>query len=356
MSARVDRLRGLLADPELDGLIVAGGSDLRYLTGFTGSSAVALVSASGDSRFLTDFRYKEQSGEEVDPEFAREIVGGDLYDALAGTLSGRIGFDDKVTTVAERSRLQEQIGVGVDLVAAGGLVGQLRAVKDADEIELIANAAALVDGIYEWLVERGLGGRTEREVAIDLEYEMRRRGASAPSFDSIVAGGSNAALPHAKPRDAAIETGTLVTIDIGALLDGYCSDCTRTFAVGEPTSQAREIYELVLAAQLAGLEALAPGLDGVEVYATARAVIDGAGYGEYYGHGLGHGVGLDIHEPPRLSQYASREPLRPGNVVTVEPGIYLPGVLGVRIEDLVVLSDDGARRLSQFTKELLVVD
>jgi Xaa-Pro aminopeptidase len=356
-SGRAERLAALIGEQELDSLIVSGEANLRYMTGFSGSSAIALVAADGEARFLTDFRYKEQSAIEVDPVFEREIISGEPHDALAATLRpGRVGFDDAVTSVAELTLLERGAPAGVELVAAGRLVAGLRAVKDDGEIELIAAAAALVDSIYEWLVERGFAGRTERAVALALEHEMRVRGASGPSFGSIVASGPHAALPHAQPRDVAIERGTLVTVDIGALLDGYCSDCTRTFAVGEPSSRAREVYELVLSAQLAGLEALAPGRDGVAVDADARAVIDGAGFGDYYRHGLGHGVGLEIHEPPRLSQHASLEPLVAGNVVTVEPGIYLPGELGVRIEDLVVLSDDGARRLSQFTKELLVVD
>jgi Xaa-Pro aminopeptidase len=354
---RVARVRGLLAEPGLDALIVSGHANLRYVTGFTGSSGAALVAADGRARFLTDFRYEEQSAAEVDDELDREIVSGELLDALAGELpSGRVGFDDATITVAQRTRLGEHAAKGVELVAAGGLVERLRAVKDAAEIELIQEAAVFVDGIYEWLVERGLGGRKERDVAVELEHEMRLRGARGPSFDSIVASGAHAALPHAQPRDVAIATGTLVTVDIGAIVGGYCSDCTRTFAVGEPTAQAREIYELVLAAELAGLDALAPGLSGVAVDAKARSVIDDAGYGEFFGHGLGHGVGLEIHEPPRLSRFASDEPLLAGNVVTVEPGIYLPGVLGVRIEDLTVVTDDGCRRLSQFPKELLVVD
>jgi Xaa-Pro aminopeptidase len=293
---------------------------------------------------------------EVDGAFGREILDGELLHGLAAALApGRVGFDDATTSVAERARLEEHAPSGIEFVAAGGLIEGLRAVKDAEEIERIGAAAALVDGIYEWLVERGFAGRRERDVAIELEHEMRIRGASGPSFGSIVAGGPRAALPHAQVTDSAIVAGTLVTVDIGAVLDGYCSDCTRTFAVGEPTAKAREIYELVLAAQVAGLEALAPGLSGVAVDAKARAVIEDAGYGEYFGHGLGHGVGLEIHEPPRLSRHASEEPLRAGNVVTVEPGIYLPGTLGVRIEDLVVLTEDGATRLSRFTKELLVV-
>jgi len=206
------------------------------------------------------------------------------------------------------------------------------------------------------LRERGFAGRSERDVAVELEHEMRLRGASAPSFRSIVAAGAHAALPHAQPRDVAIERGTLVLVDIGATLDGYCSDCTRTFAVGEPSAQAREVYDIVLAAQLRGLEALVPGRSGIEVDAQARAVIAQAGYAEQYGHGLGHGVGIDIHERPRLSHHNADEVLQAGTVVTVEPGVYLPGVLGVRIEDLTVLTESGARRLSSFSKELLVVD
>lgn len=358
MSAtRAERVRSLLAESGLDALIVSGHANLRYLTGFTGSTAVALVAAEDSPRFLTDFRYEEQAANEVGESFAREILPGELLEGLSVSLpAGRIGFDDATLTVSQLARLEAHAGPSVELVAAGGLLEELRAVKDVEEVELIAAAAALVDGIFEWLLDRGFAGRKEREIAVELEHEMRLRGASAPSFDSIVAAGPHAALPHATPRDVAIAPGTLVTVDIGAVLGGYCSDCTRTFAVGEPDAKAREIYELVLAAQLAGLGALAPGRSGVAVDADARAVIDGAGYGEYFGHGLGHGVGLEIHEPPRLSRNASDEPLRAGNVVTVEPGVYLPGVLGVRIEDLTVVTDDGCRRLSQFPKELLVVD
>jgi Xaa-Pro aminopeptidase len=356
-SVRVERTREQLLERELDALIVNGKANLRYLSGFTGTSGIALIAADGPPRFFTDFRYQEQSAVEVDAAFDRVIVDGEPLDGLTAALhGGRVGFDDATTSVAERARLEERAPAGCELVAAGGVIERLRSVKDAEEIERIAAAAALVDGIYEWLVERGFAGRKEREVAIELEHEMRMRGASGPSFDSIVASGPHAASPHAHAADTPIMPGTLVTVDIGALLDGYCSDCTRTFAIGEPTAQAREIYELVLAAQVAGLESLAPGLSGVAVDAKARVVIDDAGYGQYFGHGLGHGVGLEIHEPPRLSRHASKDPLQAGNVVTVEPGIYLPGTLGVRIDDLAVLTDDGATRLSLFTKELLVVD
>jgi Xaa-Pro aminopeptidase len=236
-------------------------------------------------------------------------------------------------------------------------VERLRLIKDTEEIARIRAAADLVDGIYAWLLERGLAGRREWDVAVELEHEMRRRGASEPSFASIVASGPRGALPHASPGDEAIEAGTLVTIDIGARLDGYCSDCTRTFAVGAaPDGLGREIYELVLRAQMDGLAAVAAGRTGREVDGVARAVIEAAGYGEQFGHGLGHGVGIEIHEGPRLSRRGGDAALEPGHVVTVEPGVYLPGQLGVRIEDLVAVTTDGADVLSQFTKELVIAD
>jgi Xaa-Pro aminopeptidase len=354
---RPARLGRLITDAQLDALIVEGAANLRYLAGYTGSNGLALVRADGGGRFYTDFRYASQVAEEVDDAFECEIVTGELLDAMAGALgAGRVGFDDTRTTVSRRARLGELAAASVELVAAVGLVERMRAVKDEREVELIAAAAALIDELFGWLFGGRLSGRTERELAISLEHEMRLRGASAPSFASIVAGGAHAALPHAQPRDAPIEPGTLVTFDIGALVDGYCSDCTRTVAVGEPSARAREVYEVVLRAQLAGLEAIAPGVSGRDADAQARAVIEQAGYGEFFGHGLGHGVGLEIHEAPRLSRISGEQELVAGNVVTVEPGIYLPGELGVRIEDLTVVRAEGPQLLSSFTKELLVLD
>jgi len=204
------------------------------------------------------------------------------------------------------------------------------------------------------ILEGGLAGRSEREVALELELSMRRLGAEAPSFGSIVAAGAHGALPHAEPSAQEIAADVLVTIDWGAQLDGYCSDCTRTVAAGAADDHARGIYQLVLDAQLAGLDAVKPGADGREVDGVARAAIEAAGHGEHFGHGLGHGVGLDVHEAPRLSQ-RSDSVLEPGNIVTVEPGVYLPGDLGVRIEDLVLVTDGGREILTAVSKELTVV-
>ncbi|MEA2273061.1 MAG: Xaa-Pro aminopeptidase, partial [Solirubrobacteraceae bacterium] len=280
MSERVQRLRARLAERELDALLVTQPFNVRYLTGYTGSNGRTIVRAddSGPDRFLTDFRYLTQAAQQVNQGFERQVDQGDLLEAAARTLSGdgvgRVGFDDAHVTVRQHGRLEELSGSTVELVAAGGLVEDLRAVKEEGEIERIRAAAALIDDVFEWVVDRGVLGHTERALAADLEHEMMRRGAEEPSFRSIVAAGDNSALPHAQPRDVEIPVGTLLTIDMGARLDGYCSDCTRTFATGDVGDDARAVYDLVLRAQEAGLHALRAGPKGREVDAAARHVID----------------------------------------------------------------------------------
>jgi Xaa-Pro aminopeptidase len=362
---RLERLVGGLDALGVDALLVQSLVDVRYLTGFTGSNALVLVlgprlaAELGSHRFYTDFRYTTQSAEQVPEAFAREIVAGELAEAVASTLAkdeGRLGFDDASVTVKAHGRLGELLGEGWELVGCAGAVGKLRAVKDAGEIARIRAASELADEALRGVLEDGLVGRGERDVAIELELRMRRLGAEAASFSSIVAAGAHGALPHAEPRAQTIPRDVLVTIDWGALLDGYCSDCTRTYATGEGISElAREVYGVVLRAQVESLVAVTSGLSGREVDAVARQVIEQAGYGEHFGHGLGHGVGLEIHEAPRLSRTASEEPLLVGNVVTVEPGVYLPGELGVRIEDLVVVGESAPDVLTSLPKELTVV-
>jgi Xaa-Pro aminopeptidase len=349
-SARADRLAELLRERELDALLVTNLVDLRWLTGFTGTSGACVVSAQ-ERVFMTDFRYTEQAAAQVE---GFEIVraGRDLLGELAERLpAGRAGFDDAHVTVKAHARLAEKSGATVELVAAGGLVERLRAVKDAGELERIAAAAELATAAFETTIARGLAGRSERAVALELEQAMRLAGAEDPSFPSIVAAGPHGALPHAVPRDVEIPVGALVTIDWGARLDGYCSDCTRTLASGPVGEREREIYELVLSAQQVSLAAVAPGAECVAVDAVAREIIDAAGHGEHFGHGLGHGVGLEVHEGPRIAKGAEGE-LVAGNVVTVEPGVYLPGELGVRIEDLAIVDEAGTRVLTGFTKAL----
>jgi Xaa-Pro aminopeptidase len=385
---RTGALAALLRDheDEPDLLVLTNPVNLRYITGFTGTNGLALIAAAenGPRLFLTDFRYETQSAAQVPELFERQIYKIDLVEALAGELcpreestddgaeekvepprtnlaerfarGGRLGFEEGAMTVKRHARLRELLNEGWELVPCGGLVEELREVKQPAELARIRAASELADTALREVLEAGLAGRSEREVAIDLELRMRRLGAVGPSFPSIVAAGPHAALPHAEPRDEPIPRDTLVTIDWGALLDGYCSDCTRTYATGEHLPEgAREVYELVLAVQLAGLAAVRPGPNGKELDAVAREAIEQAGHGERFGHGLGHGVGLEVHEAPRLSRTAGEQPLRAGTVVTVEPGIYVPGHYGVRIEDLVAVTDNGPLVLTGLAKELTVV-
>jgi Xaa-Pro aminopeptidase len=352
VSSRADRLAEAVAQQGLDALLITNLPNLRWATGFTGTNGMAVVGP--DVRlFFTDFRYVEQAAEQV-PDFDRLRAGRDLLADVAERLSGRTGFEDRWLSVRAYGRIQEAVGDGVELVGASGVVESLREVKEHYEVEAMRAAAAIADQAYAELAETGIAGRTEKQIAAALEVRMRELGAEDRSFPAIVASGAHGALPHAVPRDLPVERDTLMIVDMGCVVDGYCSDCTRTFATGALGDEAREIYALVSRAQLAGLDAVRAGADCRAVDSAAREVIDAAGHGEHFGHGLGHGVGLEVHEGPRLAQTASG-PLRAGNTVSVEPGVYLPGRLGVRIEDLVVVTDDGCERLTSFPKEMLRV-
>jgi Xaa-Pro aminopeptidase len=351
--SRADRLVELVAERDLDQLFVSDLVNVRYLSGFTGTNGACLVGPE-DKVFFTDFRYTERAEGEVGEEWERPEAERELVPQIAARMRGKVGFEDAKLSVRQLARLEAAVGEDVDLVPAGDLVERLRAAKEPEEVERIAAATELADGVFRWALERGLAGRTEREVARACEARIRELGAE-PSFPPIVAAAENGALPHAEPGDREIGKGELVVFDMGAELYGYCSDGTRTFATGEPGEEAREVYDLTLAAQLAGLAAIRAGASGKEVDAVAREIITEAGHGDHFGHGLGHGVGLEVHEGPRLATTSDDE-LREGNVVTVEPGIYLPGRFGVRIEDLVVLTADGHRNLSGLPKELQVFD
>jgi Xaa-Pro aminopeptidase len=358
VSDRTSRLLAALSDEAAGAelMLVTSLVNVRYLTGFTGSNGAALVGP--DRRvFLTDFRYVEQAAAEVDPSFEPHVIKTGFFEEIGPLLPDgelRLGFEDEHVTVHQHATLREKLRDSVELVAAGTPVEALRAVKDAEEIAQIRAACELADAALREIMEQGVAGRTEAEVALALEDAMRHRGASAASFDTIVAAGPHGALPHATPRDVPIGAGELVVIDWGAVLDGYCSDCTRTLASGEVTEQARVVYDLVLEAQLAGLEQVRPGVGGRDADGTARRIIDAAGHAEHFGHSLGHGVGLRVHEKPTLSG-RSRDVLEPGNVVSCEPGVYLPGELGVRIEDLCVVTPSGREVLTLIPKELVVV-
>jgi Xaa-Pro aminopeptidase len=352
MRGRGDRLEQQLAERELDRMLVTDLTNVRYLTGFTGSNG-ACVCGPGIRLFFTDFRYTERAASEVSG-WETTTLGNDWLGGIAEHLAGKVGFEDDKMPVRSLEKLREKLADGVEPVAAGGAVERLRRVKDEKELAAIAAASELADEVWRWSLEQGLAGRRERDVARAAEARIRELGAD-PSFPAIVAAGPNGALPHAEPGEREIGRGEMVVFDMGAKLDGYCSDGTRTYATGDPGEVARAVYEVVRGAQAAALATIEAGANGEAVDAAARKLIDDAGYGERFGHALGHGVGLEVHEGPRLSQ-RSEDVLEPGEVVTVEPGIYLPGELGVRIEDLVVVTVDGHRNLSGLPKDLQLVD
>jgi Xaa-Pro aminopeptidase len=359
-------LRGHLRERDVDALLVVDLLNIRYLTGFTGSNAALLVHAADEPQaerrtvFCTDGRYLTQSGRQV-PELERLI---DRKSSLAlATRAGeqpghyaRTGYESQHVTVEHLDELASAAGERVELVRTPGRVESLRMVKDDTEVEALRMACAAADRALAGLIEHGglAPGRTEREVARELENRMLDHGAAGRSFESIVATGANSAVPHHRPTDAVLRAGDLVKLDFGALVDGYHSDMTRTVVLGKPADWQRELYELVAAAQAAGRAALRVGADTVEVDAAARTVIEEAGHGENFLHGLGHGVGLEIHEAPALGK-SSQGRIAAGMAVTVEPGVYLSGKGGVRIEDTLVVRDEDPELLTLTTKQLIVV-
>jgi Xaa-Pro aminopeptidase len=352
MQARGDHLAALVAERELERFLVTDLVNVRYLTGFGGTNGACVCG--GETRiFLTDFRYTERAGAEVEG-WEVITVRDDWLGGIAGHLSGKSGFEDHQMAVRTLKKLEEKLPEGVTMEGAGGTVEKLRRVKDEAELAAIAAAAELADEVWRWSLERGLGGRSELDVAEAAEARMRELGAE-PSFPTIVAAGPNGALPHAEPGEREIGRGELVVFDMGAKLDGYCSDGTRTFATGELDQRARDVYETVREAQAAALAAVSAGTKAEDVDTVARELIAAAGHGKHFGHGLGHGVGLEVHEEPRVSP-RSEDVLAAGEVVTIEPGIYLPADLGVRIEDLVVVAEGGYENLSGLSKDLQIVD
>jgi Xaa-Pro aminopeptidase len=345
VSDRIERLRELLEEP----LLVTNLVNVRYLTGFDSSNAALLVEPDR-VRLFTDFRYIEaaraiESIETVQTK--RSLIGW-----LAENLSGRFGFEANVLPWSFAEQLRAG---GIDLVPRQGLVEQLRAVKDEGELETFRRACEITDRMFERLVsEVPFVGRRERDVAWDIARLYHEEGADEPAFEAIVGSGPTGARPHARAGDRVIGSGELVVIDTGAHVAGYCSDYTRTLATGELDGEMSEAYDVVRAAQQAGLDAIRAGESGVDVDAAARGVIEGSDFAGTFGHGLGHGLGLDVHEAPRLST-ESTDTLAAGNVVTVEPGVYLEGRFGIRIEDDVIVTDDGIENPVRFTKELVTV-
>ena len=359
VSARVGRLRQRFDEAGCEALLVTTLNNIRYLTGFTGSAALVLV-LPDEVVFVTDGRYGGQSTEQLAAAGVEaRIEVGTLkaqQEAVVTAASGigRLGLEAGNVTWARQRAMASEWFASTELVATEGLVEALRQVKDEGEVARMEAAAGVADAALAEVRPRLLEGPTELEFSIELDFAMRRLGASGPSFETIVASGPNGAKPHARPGERRIAPGELVVIDFGAMVDGYCSDMTRTVCVGELSdSTARRMYDVVAASQAQGVDAVRPGVEGSGVDRVCRDVIAEAGWADAFLHSTGHGVGLDIHEAPWVASTATGS-LVAGNVVTVEPGVYLPDVGGVRIEDTLVVTSDGSRALTRAPKDLIV--
>ena len=350
---RRTRLTARLHELEVDALLVTRMPNVRYLTGFTGSNALALV-GDAETVFITDGRYTEQSRHEVpDVERVTALHGfvEPVVDQCARLGVSRLGFESNGVTVGQHQRFHDALEA-VELIPTGEEVERLRWAKDEDELDLLRRAQAASDQAFDDVLELLSIGVTERRIALALEQLLRRDGGDGLAFESIVAFGENAAEPHHAPNHRVLAEGDVITLDFGALVGGYHADMTRTVAFGQPAAELRKVHDVVREAQQAGVDAVRAGMMGSDVDRVVRSAIEEAGYGEAFPHPLGHGVGLEIHEGPRLGREFDHE-LPAGAVVTVEPGIYVPGLGGVRIEDSVEVTDDGCRVLGTSTRELL---
>jgi Xaa-Pro aminopeptidase len=344
MNPRIERLRELLEEP----LLVTNPTNIHYLFGFKSSNAALLVDQDR-ARLFTDFRYSEAARAVEGVEF--EETKRALLADLAGRLSGPIGFEADFVSYAGYETLRDG---SLEPVPRRGLVERLRAIKDEEELAAIKRACEITDRVFERLVEERFVGRTERDLAWTIEQLFHDEGAEAVAFETIVASGPNSARPHGRATDRQIGRGETVIVDTGCVVGGYASDYTRTFTTGFVEGPIKEVYALVLAAQQAGFDALRAGVRGLDADAAARRVVDATPFAGTFGHGLGHGLGLEVHEAPRLST-ESTDTLAAGNVVTVEPGIYLDGRAGIRIEDNVVVTNGGIQNLTGFRKDLITV-
>ncbi|WP_172200350.1 M24 family metallopeptidase [Saccharibacillus qingshengii] len=353
MQQRVNKLREAMAAKGIGAMFVASDINRRYLTGFTGSAGYVLITET-DSYLLTDFRYMMQAPQQAKDfkvvEHAPKVM--ETVKELLGS-SSKLGFEQEHVTFATYQNYREALE-GVELVPVSGLVEGLRIFKDEGELHIMREAAALADRTFSHILTKIRPGVTERELDLQMEMFMRENGATSSSFDTIVASGERSALPHGVASSRVLQGSEFITFDFGALLNGYCSDVTRTVVLGEATDKHREVYGIVLEAQLNALDKIRPGMTGREADALTRDIIASYGYGDNYGHSTGHGLGMEVHESPRLSKL-SDDILKPGMVVTVEPGIYIPGFGGVRIEDDIVITETGIEIITSSTKDLLLL-
>lgn len=355
-TSRLEKVRAALAERQLDGLLVEKPENRAYLSGFTGSAGSLLITQE-KAYLMTDFRYVEQATAQA-PAF--EVVQPDssfyakLGELCTGAQARRLGFEADYITVANFRLLGEHLKEQ-EMVSAAGMVEALRMIKDEGELAIMRRAAAIADEGFAHILGYIKPGVAERDVAIELEYRMKKLGAQGLAFDIIVASGVRSSLPHGRASEKVIESGDLVTVDFGALYQGYCSDMTRTVMVGEPSAKQREIYETVLEAQVRGVAACQAGMTGKQLDEVCRGYIRERGYAEAFGHGTGHGVGRYIHEGPRVNVRGEQDVLKPGMIVTIEPGIYLAGWGGVRIEDMVLVTESGCESFSKSPKHLIVL-
>ncbi len=353
---RVARLREAIARTEAQAILITNRHNVRYLTGFTGTSGAALISTD-KAAFITDFRYTEQAAEQAQ---GFDIVkhGADMNATIAGLLKDwnteKLLIEEQDVTYSAYLKMEEAFRPA-KLLQSNGIAEKLRMTKDEAELAILQEAADLADRTFDHILAYLKPGVAERSIALEMEMFMRSQGAASSSFDTIVASGERSALPHGVASDKIIGTGEFVTLDFGAYYKGYCSDLTRTVVVGKASDKHKEIYAIVRESQQHALDHLRPGMTGKEADALTRDIIARYGYGEYFGHSTGHGIGLEIHELPRLS-LTGDVVLTPGMVVTVEPGIYLPGFGGVRIEDDVVMTERGIRVLTSSPKQLIELD
>ncbi len=351
---RTEKLRKGLEALHIEAALIFEPHNIYYMTGFKGGEGCAVITK--DKAYLTtDFRYIEQAQKESpDWEIVRvDNPSKDLSGFIEGLGIKYVGFEEEFVSFSTYTNLKGSMK-GIELVPLNGLIEDIRRVKDEEEIKNIAKAQSLAEEALTYVKSMIRPGITERQLALELEFYIKKKGASGLSFDTIVASGLRSSLPHGQPTDKAVEEGDFVTIDFGIIWDWYCSDMTRTYAVGKISDKQREIYDVVLEAQLTALEGTKAGMTGADVDKLARDVIEKHGYGEYFGHGLGHGVGLQIHELPMVNRRGTK-PLQENSIITCEPGIYIPGLGGVRIEDILVVKDNGILNLTHIGKKLEIL-
>lgn len=354
MISRVANLRKEMIEEDISSFLITSSYNLRYLTGFTGTTGVALITLE-EAFFITDFRYTEQA--ETQCEGYKIVQNhGPIFDVVADLVEEKelINLAFEEATVSFKEYVQLEMILEVDLIPVSGMIEELREIKDDSEIEIIQKACEIADQAFSHILTYIKPGMTEIQVANELDFHMRSLGASSVSFETIVASGLRSAMPHGVASEKVIEQGDFITIDFGCYYQGYVSDMTRTISLGEPSEKLKEIYQIVKEAQQKVLDIDKPGMTGAELDAVARDFITSKGYGEAFGHSTGHGIGLEIHEGPNVSKMAEKVFVS-GNVITNEPGIYLPGIGGVRIEDDMLVTDNGIKRLTHSEKELIIL-